>query len=213
MIISYSNDFVAIRPPKTGSTSLVFYFLHSGLVDAEKDLYIIDEDVLCKAPDKYKQEGRYKNMHRTFDDLRANGAIPAEMPCVSTIRNPLERLSSWFNFRQAIHLKHDNRIPEEYADPNVHWDYIKAKQINYLPQSDYFPDHAELFNTENLHEHVSKYILERGGKVDGRIEIRKNPDNKLDVFLAELTPDRKQDILDTYAKDFELWEKAYAVYN
>ena len=109
--------------------------------------------------------------------------------------------------------------PTEYANPNAYFDAIR-KEKNVLgikvlskPQCDYFPDHAELFNTENLHEHVSKYILERGGKVDGRIEMRKNPDNKLDVFLAELTPDRKQDILDTYAKDFELWEKAYAVYN
>jgi hypothetical protein len=55
--------------------------------------------------------------------------------------------------------------------------------------------------------------LKEGGRVDRRIEMRKNPDNKLDAFLAELTPNRKQDILDTYAKDFELWEKAYAVYN
>ena len=219
MIISYSNNFVVIRPPKTGSTSLSFYFLASGLVDAEKDFYVIDKDFLCKAPDKYKQAGRHGSLHRTFDDLRANGAVPSEMPCVSTIRNPLERLSSSFNFLRAMHLKHDNRIPEEYSGPNVFWDAVKNKGAGFAvkgisrPQTDYSPDHAELFNTENLHEHVSKYILERGGKVDGRIEMRKNPDNKLDVFLAELTPDRKQDILDTYAKDFELWEKAYAVYN
>jgi len=204
---------VVVRPPKTGSTSLVFYFLNSGLVDTEKDVYIIDKDVLCKVPDNYKHAGRHENMHLTFNDLMAKRAIPSEIPCISTIRNPLERFSSAFYFLRASHLKYHNSIPKEYADPNILWDHIKAKKIKYLPQSDYFPDHAELFNTENLHEHVSKYILERGGKVGGRIEMRKNPDNKLDVFLAELTSDRKQDILDTYAKDFELWEKAYAVYN
>lgn len=169
-------------------------------------------------------------MHRTFDDLRATGAVQADMPCVGTIRNPLERFASLFYYvksRRNLNIaanKGKKRSNDLYSsvhtgNPNSIWDYAKSnweKAPTYAavkPQSTYFPAHAELFNTENLHQHVSKYILERGGKVDGRIEMRKNPDKKLDVFLAELTPDRKQDILDTYAKDFELWEKAYAVYN
>ena len=232
MIICTSNNFVAIRPPKTGSTSLIYYFFKSGLVN-EKDPYAIDgvfttwesfeayykkygED-FSHAPKLIKKPGEIKNVHITFDELVEKNLITETMPCVATIRHPIERFSSAFYFVRARYKTSFGSTP--YSDPNAFWDALKDKEgrmvIKVLsrPQCDYFPEHTELFNTENLHEHVSKYILGRGGKVDGRIEMRKNPDNKLDVFLAELTPDRKQDILDTYAHDFELWEKAYAVYN
>lgn len=232
MIISNSNNFLVIRPPKTGSTSLVFYFFKSGLVQ-EQDIYAIDgpfgnwkdlEACLNKygedfshAPRLAKKDSEIKNVHVAFDELVEKNLIAKTMPCVATIRNPIERFCSAFYFVRHMFKTSVDNTP--YSSPNDFWDALKSKKprmgvkILSMPQCDYFPDHAELFNTENLHEHVSKYILERGGKVDGRIEMRKNPDNKLDVFLAELTPDRKQDILDTYAKDFELWEKAYAVYN
>tara|TARA_R110001606_G_scaffold394123_1_gene564731 strand:- start:13 stop:717 length:705 start_codon:yes stop_codon:yes gene_type:complete len=234
MIISYSNNFVAIRPPKTGSTSLAFYFLNSGLVDFEKDVYAISNDFKNGGGEKFKlvneefkktylsnvkkiaRSAKESNVHRTFEDLRVKSAIQATMPCVSTIRNPLERISSIFSYEKFVRNQAGNYIDEELENPNTFWDFIQTEQRKYVfhnAQCSYFPEHAELFNTENLHEHVSKYILEKGGKVDSKIKMRKNPDNKLDVFLTELTPDRKQDILDTYAKDFELWEKAYAVYN
>lgn len=206
MIISYSNNFVVIRPPKTGSTSLLHYFLNSGLLNGKQD--------------KHTMDGK-GNVHVTFEELLRKKLVDNNTPCVSTVRNPLHRLSSAYHYLKYMFIKTNfvYLAPVEYANPNAYVDAIKAKKdvLGVIPiamaQSEYFPEHSELFNTENLHEHVSKYILERGGKVDGRIEMRKNPDNKLDVFLAELTPDRKQDILDTYAKDFELWEKAYAVYN
>ena len=231
MIVSYSNNFVVIRPPKTGSTSLVFYFLKSGLISHEKDVYNVDSPFstweeleaydkkngldYSKLPMSLYGENYLKDVHRTFDDLRAKGAVQPDMPCVSTIRNPLERVASMLNYIIHRRMPENPTLGQETISPNSFWDYVKEEANDFYkkPQSSYFPDHAELFNTENLHEHVSKYILERGGKVNGRINMRKNPDNKLDVFLAELTPDRKQDILDTYAKDFELWEKAYAVYN
>ncbi len=246
MIISYSNIFAVIRAPKTGSTSLVFYFFKSGLIDLEKDIYSIEKPFSTwqefEAYDKehgldysnlprtlYGAE-QLKDVHRTFDDLRAKGAVEADMPCVAGIRNPLEWLASLFYYtkvRRKISIADNNGImlrstihsAANYGNPNSYWDYIKdnwemdAIEYSLKPQSSYFPDHATLFNTENLHEHASKYILDRGGKVDGRIEMRKNADNKLDSFLAELSADRKQSILDTYSKDFELWEKAYAVYN
>ena len=204
MIISYTNNFVAIRPAKTGSTSLLNYLLRSGLLDSRLDTYTLDGQ---------------GEVHVPFSNLVQEGLIEKNMPCVSTIRNPIERMSSGFYCGHRNDGAFVSLVDEAYRNPNVFWDTIKQKN-NFpgldkivLLQCDYFPDHAELFNTENLHEHVSKYILERGGKVGGRIEMRKNPGNNLDWFLAELTPDRKQDILDTYAKDFELWEKAYAVYN
>jgi len=232
VIVSYSNNFVVIRPPKTGSTSLVFYFLNSGLVDFTKDVYALEGDYdkwksftmvnedykknYFSVLKKIKWDVKQRNVHRTFEDLRIKSAIQEDMPCVATVRNPLERTSSTFNYVKLIRTRAGQYcLGEELANPNNFWDSIKEEPDKILasPQCSYFPEHAELFNTENLHEHVSKYILERGGRVDGRIEMRKNPENKSDAFLAELTPDRKQDILDTYAKDFELWEKAYAVYN
>ena len=201
MIICRSNNFVVVRPPKTGSTSLLHYFLNSNLINPEQDKYFLD--------------GGKDYVHKTFKELVAEKHIKGNEPCVATVRNPIERFSSAFYYiRTKAHVTCGS-----YTNPNVYWDDLKKSQgsagiknIAY-PQCDYFPEHAELFNTENLHEHVSKYILEKGGKVDERIEMRKNPDNKPDVFLAGLTPDRKQSILDTYSKDFELWEKAYAVYN
>jgi len=218
MIICNSKNFVVIRPLKTGSTSLVYYFFKSGLLN-KQDRYAIEiktSETPIEAVELNKKTC-VKTVHATFDELVEKKLIVATMPCVSTIRYPVERFSSAFYFVRNQYSVPFDQTP--YVNPNAFWDALKNKEprmgvkVLSKPQCDYFPDHAELFNTENLHEHVSKYILERGGKVDGRIEMRKNPNNKLDVFLAELTPDRKQDILDTYAKDFELWEKAYAVYN
>jgi len=224
MIISYSNNFVVVRPPKTGSTSLVYYFFKSGLIDREKDTYYIgsnfytweqaeawennkEKNILPSSPTAAKFIIRPKGgVHRTFSDMYARGAVKPDMPCVASIRNPLKRMSSLYYYRK----NYPGPKPAYLADPNVFWDHVK---VNELAQCDYFPKHAELFNTEHLHEHVSKYILEKGGRVEQPIRKNNNPDNKSDAFLAELTPDRKQDILDTYAKDFELWEKAYAVYN
>lgn len=224
MIISYTNNFAVIRPPKTGSTSLLFYFINSGLVDEEKDIFVVDRDVLITNKDlvKYKNKGKNEPIHQKFSELVKKNIIDETMPCVATIRNPLEWFSSVFYYISWV-------LPPYFKSPNAFFDGVKNKnilntpliynnqilntQLLYNHQCDYFPEHAELLNTENLHEHVSKYILKKGGKVVGRIKVRNNPNSNLDAFLAELTPNRKQDILDTYAKDFELWEKAYAVYN
>ena len=229
MIVCNSNNFVVIRTPKTGSTSLAFYFFKSGLLDPRRDVYSVEgpfstweeletydkEHGLDYSKLPSLQEYKPSNVHHTFNDLCVKGTIQPNMPCVASIRNPLERVASMLNYIIRIRLPKDPPLRQETKSPNSFWDYVKTTGHPFYKkrQTDYFPDHAELFNTENLHEHVSKYILERGGKVNGRIEMRKNPDNKLDVFLAELTSDRKQDILDTYAQDFVLWEKSYAVYN
>lgn len=207
---------MVVSPTKTGTTSLALYFVNSGLLDSERDLYVIQPDMLNKVNKKYRYKAfSIEDPHRTFDDLRAKGAVQANMPCVSTIRNPLERFSSWYNFNRKMHLGHLGFIPKKFSDPNSHWDYIKEEVTlaDLLPQNNYFPDHAELFNTENLHEHANKYILENGGNAQPYIKLRENLDNNLDKFLAELTPKRQQEVLYAYEKDFKLWEKAYAVYN
>tara|TARA_R110002072_G_scaffold13941_1_gene58083 strand:- start:13 stop:774 length:762 start_codon:yes stop_codon:yes gene_type:complete len=253
MIISYSNNFVVLRLPKTGSTSLAFYFFKSGILDFDTDVYVLEggnkdwqafeayynEHGLDYGtlPPELRGAVNLRSVNRTFDDLRAKGAIQPDMPCVAPIRNPLEWVASLFYYTKLrrdfmsedpaakIYLG-DSHVPhsagfkdENYGSPNDYWDYVKENWTDPLviehlkPQSDYFPEHAELFNFENIHEHASKFILDRGGRVEERIEMRKNNTDKLTSFLAELSPDRKQDILDTYAQDFVLWEKAYAVYN
>jgi len=217
VILSYSNNFVVVRVPKTGSTSLILYFLKSGLIDKVKDIFVEEVENMAVVFEEYEQNygfdySKYPlthkgNLHRTFNDLRDKGAVKSDMPCVATIREPLARMSSWFNYSLVLNK---NAKPTKHSDPNVFWS--DAKHI-LPPQVSFFPEHATLFNTENLHEHVSKYILDKGGKVEKRIEARKNVNNAVDEFLEKLTSSTKQDILDTYSKDFELWEKAYAVYN
>ena len=221
MIISKAINLVVVRPPKTGSTSLVFYFFNSGLLDLKTDIYSLDGYFSdWKDLEKYHElygidyshitkfstgEKSAIHPHATFNDLTNWGLTETDTPCVSTIRNPLARLSSAYNYQKKQGFLRE-------VNPNEFWDAVKKKGVH-APQSSYFPSHAELFNTENLHEHAEKYITSRGGRVDKRIEMKKNPDNQLDAFLTALTASRKKDILDTYAKDFELWEKAYAVYN
>ena len=217
MIISYSNNFVVLRVPKTGSTSLAIYFLKSGLIDKTKDICVEEVKDMGAVFEECEQKygfdyrkyplTRIGGVHKTFDNLQSEGKVKSFMPCIATIREPLARISSWFNFHVALNKGSDCY---KYSDPNAFWQHTKRI---FPIQSNFLPEHATLFNTENLHEHVSKYILDRGGKVEKRIEVRKNVNNNVDNFLKKLRPDTKQEILDTYAKDFELWEKAYAVYN
>jgi len=163
---------------------------------------------------------QFKDVHLTFNEMYEQGLIRTDMPCVGTIRNPLERIASIYNYPKFFASK-ALFLTEE---PNEYWDNIKQEikdQGGYCSlrtkpfkaQSEYFPDHAELFNTESLHKHIIRYISDKGGKVNERIEMRKNHNNDLQEFLLKLTLGRKQEILDTYQKDYELWEKSYATYN
>lgn len=251
MIISYSNNFVFIRTPRAAGTSMAFYLFKSGLIDPQKDVYKVEgsfsnwEDFdqfiskegieFANLPPELKSIEQLSPVRRTFEELRAKSAIPADMPCVTTIRNPLERLASGYAYicrdvQRAVDENNGVIGPElqpffDKVIPNVNvfFDYIMehfngAKmQHKWYAQSHYFPDHAEVFNIENLHQHASKFISEKGGVVSDPIELRRNPHiftpDQTEKIFADLTPDRRQKILDTFEKDFVLWEKAYAVYN
>ena len=252
MIISYSKNFVVIRTPRTGSTSLAFYFFKSGLIDPQKDVYKLEGSFaswqefeqyfstggveFANLPKELKSVESLAPSKRTFSDLVAKSAISPDMPCVGSIRNPLERVASAYAYicndtTARLGSKSNGVIAspmwldlqEAITDINKFWDFIfehlhGAKEVHkWYRYSDYFPEHAEVFNIENIHEHASKFISDRGGVVSERIELRKNPDvftpDQTETILADLTADRRQQILDTFAKDFELWEKAYAVYN
>lgn len=169
----------------------------------------------------------------TFAELVKEGLIDKDMPCIGAIRNPIEWLASLYyyaNVRRKIdaaeNLKKYGRYTEQdlyYAvkitEPNASFDYlfdeiwgIEQVQKSVKPQSSYYPEHAQLFNIENIHEHVSEFISSKGGIVPDKVEARKS-ENDPAYYLANLSEDRKQRALDIYAKDFELWEKAYSAYN
>jgi len=234
-----------MRVPRSGSTSLAFYFFKSGLI-ADTDVYTLEGGFSSweeydkfnidngldyfKLPRKLFGLDSLETVQRKFDDARAKSAVAADMPCVASIRHPLHWCGSLFYYtkerREALLAANNGVLTEyqqknfdNYGDPNEAWDYGKdvanrdIVQTSLDAQFSYFPDHAEVFNTENIHEHASKFILDKGGKVESRIQFRLNPVEHLTSYLAEMTEGRKKEILDFYAKDFELWEKAYAVYN
>ena len=251
MIISYSNNFVFIRTPRAAGTSMAFYLFKSGLIDPKTDIYKVEgsfstcEDFdqfistdgleFANLPRELKSLEKMAAVRRTFDDLRAKSAIQADMPCIATIRNPIERMASGYAYicrdtQRAIDDNHgaitsgvqwliDNVTP----NVNMYWDTALAHYNGSQPmhkwytQSHYFPDHAEVFNIENLHQHASKFISEKGGTVSEPIELRRNTDiftpDQTETVFADLTDDRRQAMTDLFAKDFEIWEKSYAVYN
>jgi len=170
----------------------------------------------------------------SFSDLVSQGKVTPDMPCIGGIRHPLEWLASLFyyaNIRKDIDAEENLKkygypldldlfIAKHFSEPNASWDFVFELywdsdhiQDNLKPQTSYYPEHAQLFNIENIHEHVSKFIADKGGNVPTqRINIR-GSDNDPTYYLENLSADRKQKSLEIYEKDFELWEKAYAVYN
>jgi hypothetical protein len=170
----------------------------------------------------------------SFYELVSQGRVNADMPCIGGIRHPLEWLASLFyyaNIRKDIDAKEnmekrgyrldsDDFKEKHFSEPNASWDFVfelywgeKHIQENLKAQTSYYPDHAELFNIENIHEHVSKFIGDKGGKVPTqRINIR-GSDHDPTYYLETLTADRKQRTLEIFEKDLIAWEKAYAVYN
>ena len=169
---------------------------------------------------------------KTFSEIVEEGLVLPDMPCIGAVRHPLEWMASLFyygNVRRNItakkHLKelgkytpYDLQIAREVSEPNAAFDFVFDKtwnkpevQASLKPQTSYYPDHAQLFNIENIHEHVTSFITAKGGTVAGRIEIRKS-DNDPTYYLNNLSSDRKQRALDIYEKDLIAWENAKAVY-
>ena len=251
MIISYSNNFVFIRTPRAASTSLAFYLFKSGLVNPQTDVYKLegsfsswqefDQYIATNGlafenlPYNLKSLESLAPVQITFDQLVAKGAISSDMPCVGSVRNPLERIASGYNYICKDMEPYTSGkfnvgkcpagvdVANAITNINTFVDFILkhldgAKSIHkWYKYCDFFPEHAEVFNIENIHEHASKFISDRGGVVSEKVELRRNPDiftpDQTEAVLADLSADRRQRILDTFAKDFELWEKAYAVYN
>ena len=169
----------------------------------------------------------------TFAEIVDKGLIAPDMPCIGAVRSPIEWLASLYyyaNVRRKIDAAENLKKYGHYTDqdlyysakitePNSSFDFlfdeiwdIDRVQKSLKPQCSYYPDHAQLFNIENIHEHVSEFIKSKGGVVPEKVQARKS-DNDPTYYLANLSQDRKQRALDVYAKDFEIWERSYAVYN
>tara|TARA_R110001599_G_scaffold112690_6_gene277604 strand:+ start:2249 stop:2941 length:693 start_codon:yes stop_codon:yes gene_type:complete len=230
---------------------MAFYLFKSGLIDPQTDIYKVEgsfsawEDFdqfistdgleFANLPKELKSLESMAAVRRTFDDLEAKSAIQADMPCIATIRNPIERMASGYAYicRDTQRAIDDNNgaitsgvqwlIDNVTPNVNMYWDAALAHYNGSQPmhkwytQSHYFPDHAEVFNIENLHQHASKFISEKGGTVSEPIELRRNTDiftpDQTETVFADLTADRRQAMTDLFAKDFEIWERSYAVYN
>jgi len=174
-----------------------------------------------------------KDAQKTYHEVVADGQAPADMPWVGAIRHPLHWLASLYyyaNVRRKItaseslkkyghYTQYDLLMAQKVSEPDASFDFVFDERwedpdvVNSLKaQTSYYPDHAQLFNIENIHEHATAFITTKGGTVTERIEVRKS-DNDPTYYLENLSADRKQRALDIYAKDLEAWEAAYAVYN
>ena len=236
MLISLSNNFVFIRAPKTGSTSALFYFLNSGLYEDKIDLVALENPFTSwvqmkehfeKYSESYIEKAKsitgppksiavQVDVHVSYKTLVGKEYIKAGMPCYSMIRNPIDRLCSIYFYEQNIqktlgYPPLNNDLNEFcylacFVGGDLKPTYAK------LQQNTYFPDHAKLWNIENLHEHAVADITALGGKVGNRIHVRKTSQKPKD-YKSLLSHEVIQMIELKYLKDFELWEKAYAVYN
>ena len=75
----------------------------------------------------------------------------------------------------------------------------------------FFSSNAILWNTENLHENASTDLPKIGGTDKNKIHVR-HKTNEIN-YKKQLSNEVIDMLTTKYAKDFELWEKAYAVYN
>jgi len=235
VFISRSNNFVFIRIPKTGSTSALFYFLNSGLYDSSTDTVALDgkfyswkqmQKCFVDHPKDYLEKARQvpfmdlvginRKVHSSYSELVKNGKVDKRMPCYSVIRNPIDRLCSiyFYKNKQREVVGEDLKIKD--VNEFCYKACIKGEKLDPEHsgnlQSSYFPDHAKLWNIENLHEHAVADITTLGGKVGYPIHVRKTSQEPKD-YKSLLSYEVIQMIELKYLKDFELWEKAYAVYN
>ena len=171
-----------------------------------------------------------RNAQKTYAEIVEQGLADADMPWVGSIRHPLEWMGSLFYYatilrklkiekRGGIYNSLDTMMMNKVGMPDAAWDFVFVErwddvdvQNSLKPQSNYYPDHAQLFNFENINEHARAFIEEKGGSVLKEMNVRRS-DNDNTWYLNNLSEDRKQKSLEIYAKDLELWEKAYAVYN
>lgn len=169
----------------------------------------------------------------TFFSLVDKGKISSDMPCIGGVRHPLDWMASLFYYanelrkrkatknmeRMGCFSQEDIMAAKHFSSPDASCDFVLSNLDNphvaasVISQYKSYPDHAELFNFENLHEHVSEFIARKGGNApEKKINFRQS-ENDPTYYLENLSEDRKQRILELHEKDLIIWEKAYAKFN
>ena len=236
MLVSNSHDFVFIRVPKAGSTSALFYFLKAGLYNQETDVLGLEGHFYCwqQLENHFKTHGDnyltpsntlrslaatlkiHRDIHISYDRLVEKGWVREGMPCFATIRNPFKRMVSSYFYEKKLKEHYGNVFKfndiNEFALDACLDVPVKTHSMYHMEQHTYFPNQAKLWNTENLHAHAVADISALGGTVPEEVSVRKTEGSSMD-YKKLLYPETIKAIELKYAKDFVLWEKAYAVYN
>lgn len=152
--------------------------------------------------------------HSPYKKLVDVGLIDGDMPCVSTIRHPVDRFVSI-----TAYLSGSEHIAKRmYSDdPNECWDLYKNGYKafgNYhdmfkVPQNYFVSEDAILFNVENTYDWLEKFAKERGYEYKKSPYFKNNKENQ----KIPLTEDRQKEIMDWFEDDFLLWEKSYREFN
>lgn len=179
-------------------------------------------------------EEALKDAQTTFLSLVEQGRVQPDMPCIGGIRHPLEWLASLYYYANtrnrantARNIKEHGKPSEYnvameagYGEPDASWDLVfrKIDNLQYIkdilrPQTSYYPEHVTFFNIENLHEHVSNFIVSKGGPAPTERMQARISSNDPTYYLDNLSADRKQRTLEIYEKDLIAWEKAHAKFN
>lgn len=175
-----------------------------------------------------------KDAQKTYAEVVELGQAPPDMPWIGTIRHPLHWLASLFyyanvrrninaeeNYKKYGHFQPEDKLKSKKMKlPNDSFDFLfdeiwnepEIADGNLRPQTAYYPDHAQLFNIENLYEHASEFIKSKGGVVLDEVHVRESS-NDPTYYLENLSEDRKQRALDIYEKDLIAWENSYAKFN
>ncbi len=158
MIICNSNNFAVTRAQKTGGASLEMYFLESGLIDVDKDVYTLEGGFstwqefkeysdannnlkYSELPEKLYGYNSLKDAQKTYTQVVEEGLAAADMPWVGTIRNPIDWLSSLFYYatiRRKMNIKKnkgiyssiDKYFMQKVGSPDASWDFVFIEKPN-----------------------------------------------------------------------------------
>lgn len=212
MLVSKKHNFLFLKVPKTGSTSAVFYLLDSGLID-DDDLYgnKTAKKVKKLTAQVYPEMGNAvikdetaitKFSHQKYKNIILDHPHLSEYTSIATVRNPVDKIVS-----AALMLSPN--ADEIELNRNIEF-ILSANGIFAIPQYEFVGEDTILWPTENLTSLIESFILSKGGTVRGEWRCRSNGSEKRRAMVSQENINK---ITDKYAKDFDLWEKAYAVYN
>lgn len=207
MVVSKQQQTVFLRIPKTGSTSVAFYLLDSGLISDEdmfgnKTAKKAKRMVLESSPEtsgySIKDEPTIANhSHRRHKDIIIDYPFLRDYKSIAVLRNPVSRIvSAATMFQKEQTVEQLNKTVELL---------LSSRSILSVPQFEFIGEETILWTTESLKNSIENYILDNGGRVRGEWRCRSNGSAD---YMSMLSSDNLSKIKDVYAKDFELWRIA-----